>query len=322
MSTAATALSMPLVTRRVRAYFAPVNRTLKQATIFDPAVNGSFNLSSPPAPWMDLGWIENFTRQSGSKIAPLSAGSPATTLYQVRESTDATVVFAFKTWTKLSMALAAGAQHMNVLAAPSTGAAIGSGGKAVPATTLGVGSSATALVLSAARSFSAGAIVSVDSDYLGQVGFVGTGVSSAYVTSAAQVGNDVDYVRRVSFNVGRVVSVTPTTLQLAQPLLGGTPTAGMKVQQVLGFVDREGGSFFQEWSALFVLQGEQGDRLLFHYPRLQPISYPREYSAAIAAPIESVALEAAFRALPVVDGNDGEQVLCYRTYLPAATTLV
>ena len=153
MSTAATALSMPLVTRRVRAYFAPVNRTLKQATIFDPAVNGSFNLSSPPAPWMDLGWIENFTRQSGSKIAPLSAGSPATTLYQVRESTDATVVFAFKTWTKLSMALAAGAQHMNVLAAPSTGAAIGSGGKAVPATTLGVGSSATALVLSAARSF-------------------------------------------------------------------------------------------------------------------------------------------------------------------------
>jgi hypothetical protein len=136
------------------------------------------------------------------------------------------------------------------------------------------------------------------------------------------VGNDVDYIRRVSFNVGRVASVTSGTVQLSQPLPAGIPTAGMKVQQVLGFVDREGGSFFQEWSALFVMQGEQGDRLLFHYPRLQAMSPPRESSAALAAPIENVGLGASFRALPVTDGNDSEQVLCYRTYLPGSNTLV
>jgi hypothetical protein len=317
-----TLLSMPLVTRRVQAYFAPVNRAQEQATIFDPAVSGSFTLSAPPAPWVDLGWIENFARQSGSKVAPLTAGSPATALYQVRESTEATVSFGFKIWSKLSMALAAGAQHMNVLAAPLTGRAIGSGAKATPANSLGVGSSATSLVMSAPTSLTAGAIVSVDVDYLGQTGWVGTGISAAYVSSASAVGSDADYVRRVSFNVGRVVSATATTLQLAQPLLAGNPSAGMKVQQVVGFVDREGGSFFPEWSAVFVMQGEQGDRLIFHYPRLQPISYPREVSNTLAAPIEMIGPQAAFRALPVVDGNDGEQVLCYRTYLPAASALV
>jgi hypothetical protein len=316
------ALSVPLVTRRVRAYFAPVNRVLKQATIFDPAVYGSFNLNAPPAPWVDLGWIENFARQSGSKVAPLNAGSPAAPLYQIRESTEATVSFVFKTWSKLSMALAAGAQHMNVLAAPASGAAIGSGAKATPAVALGTGSSATSLIMSTTSAFSAGSILSVDLDYLGQTGFVGSGVSAAYVSSASAVGSDPDYVRRVSFNVARVVSAAGNTVTLAQPLIAGNPISGMKAQQLIGFVDREGGSFFQEWSALFVMPGEQGDRLIFHYPRLQPTMYPHESSSVLAAPIDSIGVGAAFRALPVTDGNDSEQVLSYRTYLPAASTLV
>jgi hypothetical protein len=315
------ALSLPLMTRRVRAYFAPVNRVLQQPTLFDPAISGAFSLSAPPALWIDLGWIENFVRQAGSKIIPLTGGAPATPLYQVRESTEASVSFRFKVWSKLSMALAAGAQHMNVLAAPGTGAAIGSGGKAIPAVLVGAGSTATALVVSG-TSIGAGAIVSVDLDYLGQLGFVGTGVSAAYVKSASAVGSDVDYVRRVSFNVARVAGVSGGVLQLAQGLPAGIPAGGMKLQQVQGFVDREGGSFFQEWSALFVMQGEQGDRVLFHYPRLQPMISARESGAMLAEPLESVGLAAEFRALPVIDGNDSEQVLCYRTYLPGATTLV
>ena len=322
MSTNATMAGLPLISRRVRAYFAPVNRVQKQATIFDPAVGGNFDLNAPPVPWIDLGWIEGFVRQSGSRISPFAAGAPAVALYQVRESTSASVAFVFKTWSKLSMALAAGAQHMNVLTAPTTGVAIGSGAKAITAVTLGAGSSALSLVMGSPVALQSGAIVSVDVDYLGQTGFVGTGVSAAYVNTAMAVGNDPDYVRRVSFNVGRVVSATATTLQLAQPLLAGTPSATMKVQQVVGFVDREGGSFFQEWSALFVLQGEQGDRLLFHYPRLQPTSSPKESSIALDAPLERFSLQAEFEALPVTDGNDGEQVLCYRTYLPAANTPV
>ncbi len=42
---------------RVSAYFAPVNRTAQQATIFDAAQSGAFALNSPPAPWVGLGWI-------------------------------------------------------------------------------------------------------------------------------------------------------------------------------------------------------------------------------------------------------------------------
>ncbi len=44
------------VTRRVRAYFAPVNRAAGVPTVFDAAQMGAFALDSPPAPWVDLGW--------------------------------------------------------------------------------------------------------------------------------------------------------------------------------------------------------------------------------------------------------------------------
>ena len=63
-----------------------------------------------------------------------------------------------------------------------------------------------------------------------------------------------DFIRRVTFNVSRVSSKTPTSLLLAQPLIG-PPTSGMGVQRVVAFVDREGSSFFQEWSGLFVIVG-------------------------------------------------------------------
>jgi hypothetical protein len=96
----------------------------------------------------------------------------------------------------------------------------------------------------------------------------------------------------------------------------------MRVQQVLGFVDREGGDFFQEWSGLFVMQGEQGERILFYYPRLQATGGPQETATALLAPIERVALTAAFCAFPVTDANDGQQAVCFRSFLPSPMTLI
>ncbi|MGA8109889.1 MAG: hypothetical protein WB974_10660, partial [Acidobacteriaceae bacterium] len=122
MSTTALLPALPPVGRSVRAYFAPVNRAQKQPTLFDPSRNGRFSVDSPPAPWISLGWIENFTRRSASRFGDLVTGSPGITQFQVRETVDATVSFRFKAWSKLSMALAAGSQHMNLLA-PATGAA-------------------------------------------------------------------------------------------------------------------------------------------------------------------------------------------------------
>jgi hypothetical protein len=325
MSTAPlTALpAMPPTTRRVRAYFAPVNRVSQTAAVFDPSVNGQFSLFSPPAPWIDLGWIEDFSRKSLSKTGTLVTGSPGVTQFQVKETVDASVSFRFKTWSKLTMALSAGSQHMNLLA-PAAGAPLnGSGSKAAAAVSLAsAGSTATFLSLSSTTGFAAGAIVAVDADYAGQTGFVGTGVSAAYVQSAAAVNSDPDYIRRVTFNVARVSQATSSGLQLAEPLIGGVPANTMRVQQVLGFVDREGGNFFQEWSGLFVMPGEQGERILYYYPRLQAMAGAAEAVTPLAAPLERIALSASFLALPVADANDGQQVVCFRSFLPSAMTLI
>lgn len=139
------------------------------------------------------------------------------------------------------------------------------------------------------------------------------------------MNSDANYIRRVTFNLGRVAQETATALVLTQPLLGGVPPAGANVQKIIAFVDREGGSFFQEWSGLFVAEEESGGRVCFFYPRLSattssgtPKVFQREEEVEISAPISSLALHAGFQAMPHVDENDGQTVLCYRSYFPAA----
>lgn len=326
MSTTLTAIApVAPATGRVRAYFAAVNRATGTPTIFDPAQNGAFNLDAPPAPWIDLGWISKFARKCGTKVDPLRAGSPAVTVGQVRAEIEATVAFEFETWGRLQATLASGSQQTNLLATASGAARNGSGGLAAAAVSLLTtpGSTATALNVgaTAAVGFSTGDLVAVDLDYTGQTGYVGSGVSAAYVQSAAAVGNDANYIRRVTLNVGFISGINSGLLTLASPLPAGTPTSAMKVSRLVGFCDREGASFFQEWSALFVLEGAQGDRILYHYPRLQAMQGSSEVAAALAAPLESVRLAGAFRALPVQDLNDGETVVCFRSYLPAPLRL-
>jgi len=136
------------------------------------------------------------------------------------------------------------------------------------------------------------------------------------------VGNDINYVRRVSLNVGRVVGIAGGMLQLGGALLAGVPPSGMQVSPLVGFVDREGGGFFQEWSGLFVMDGEQGDRVIYYYPRLQAMQGSAETVNALAGTLEQVSLAGAFRALPVTDANDGETVLSFRSYLPGALRAV
>jgi hypothetical protein len=326
MSSATVTYTTPTtpLTRRVRAYFAPVNRVAGQPTIFDPSVNGAFDLDSPPGPWIDLGWIADLSRKSASTVGVLNVGNPAAPQVQMRELIGATLSFRFLSWSKLSMALSAGSEHMNLLASAAGAAANGSGSKGLAAVSLTAGSTSTSLNLASTSlaGFTAGQRVVVDADYAGQTGYVGAGVSGAYVQTAVSVQNDPDYVRRVSFNVALVDAVTATGLTHAQPLLAGAPAAGMKVQAIEGFVDREGGSFFQEWSALLVMPGEQGERILYHYPRLQPTGGAQENTETLIGPIEWVTLGASFRALPVIDANDGEQVLCFRSFLPSPMTLI
>jgi hypothetical protein len=323
---AATWFSAPApVTRRVRAYFAPVNRVAAIPTLFDPTQQGSFPLDNPPAPWIDLGWIQDFSRKAASKSSSVLSGIPAAPLEQVRETLQAQVSLQFLSWTKLTMALATGAQHMNLLAAAGGVTAKADGAQAVAAVSVQPGSTATSIFLASADAadFTAGSIIALDADYAGQTGFVGSPISGAYVRQAI---TDADYIRRITFNVALVSQVTPTGLTLAQPLPAGAPVAGSKLQVVTGFVDREGGSFYQEWSALFVMLGSQGERIYFHYPRLQTTASAEESAIPLSSKNPDgqarVLLKAQFLALPVTDPLDGERVLCYRSFLPAANALV
>ncbi|KAA6456047.1 hypothetical protein DYQ86_26590 [Acidobacteria bacterium AB60] len=313
------------VARRVRAYFAPGKRGAEAPVVFDPSRQGGFDLDAPPVPWIDLGSIQGFTRSGTSRTAVMETGAPAAGFLQVRESLGAQVSFTFLNWTKLTMALATASQHMNVLAAASGGASAAVGAQAAPAVPVQSGSSATSLVLAGgdAAQFAAGQMIAVDIDYNGQTGFVGTPVAGAYLRKPLA---DVDYVRRVTFNVALAADVHANGLTLAQALPGGAPAAGAKVQALTGFVDREGGSFFQEWSGLFVMEGGLGDRIAYYYPRLQPATSAEETALPLAGKdkgkLERIALQARLLALPVTDPLDGERVVCYRSFVPAKNALV
>jgi len=324
-STALRAAMVP-ITRRVRAYFAAVDRGTETAAVFDPAKAGRFELDAPPAPWIDLGWVDNVKRLCETKTETIQAGPVGAAVAQLRGPIDAAIEFDFREWGKLQMALAGGSEHMNVLASDPDAEAQPSGGRPVPAVALLPGSSAGELALGegAVDAFSVNDLVAVDLDYQQQTGYVGSGVAAAYVSDTMAVLRDANYVRRVTFNVGRVAQKTATSLLLAQPLIGGPPGAGAAVQKVIAFVDREGGSFFQEWSGLFVFQEDGGGRACFYYPRLTPrlsgsgAGWEREGVVEIANPLRSLVLRASFTALPYTDGNDGQTVLCYRSYFPAA----
>lgn len=319
-----------LVNRRVRGFFAPVNRATGMPTIFDPAAMGTVSLDAMPAPWVDLGRCRNFARRSETKVEALRAGAPVMARGQARLEAGATIEFEFTQWSKLALALSAGVQQMNLLAPIAGATARGSGGGSVAAVPLTPGDGGAAPITAttlrvgatAAAMFSVGSLVVVDVDYAGQTGYVGSGASGGYVRSSAAIGGDVDYVRRVSLNVGLVQAVAGGVLTLAEPLLAGVPAAGMQVSRVVGFVDREGDGFLQEWSGLFCVEGEQGDRAFFHYPRLQAMAGAAEVREALSGTLGQFRLKGIFRALATKDIVDGSEVLCYRSYIPAPMSAI
>ncbi len=184
-----------------------------------------------------------------------------------------------------------------------------SGGTPAPGVAVLPGSTATELIFGAGvgSTFSAGCLIAVDVDYQQQTGYVGSGIAAAYVSSPAAVKQDPNYVRRVTFNVGRVAEVTATSVVLAQPLLGGVPAAGASAQVVVAFVDREGGSFFQEWSALFVAEDESGRTSVLllsaaEFGKRQdfrPGNSCAKSFTAIEKPLSAISLRASFLALPL-----------------------
>ena len=300
---------------KVRAYFAPVNRTTETGTVFDPSA--AFDLHHPSAPWVDLGMVCNFKRVAKSTMGAVRTGTAGVTQVQFRKLVDARVSLDFCEWGKLQMAVAASSQHMNVL--QSDGAqARASGGSAKPGQALLAGSTASQILLdpSVLGDYAVVELIVVDVDYAAGMTELGTGITGGVALAASQL--DVDAVRRVSFNVGCVAAVTATGLQLEAPLPGGAPASGARVQKVVGYVDREGASFLQEWSALFALEQESGGQVFFYYPRLQSSAPAEETVTALTDGLSAAYLHAEFAAMAATDANDGETVVCYRSSIQAA----
>jgi len=308
--------------RLVRAYAAPVDRSAGSITAFDPASYVNFNLDAPPAPWIDLGWVENFQRAAATRYIGLRSGPAANIALQYRTQPEARVEFDLLSWGKVQLALSSGTQQMNVLQEVVGKPPQPSGALAVAASAVAAGSTQSEIFLSAQdlALYAVGDIIAVDLDYNGETGYIGSGAPGAYLASPLE-GPFIDLVRRVTFNVSRVCGTTSSSLLLAEPLLAA-PTTSMSVQKVIAFVDREGSSFFQEWSGLFIVAPDSGGACCFYYPRLQPAAGAAESKHELAAPLFSHRLHVNLCALPTTDQNDNETVLCYRSYMPAAAAAV
>ena len=255
-------------------------------------------------------------------MGTVRSGAAGVAQTQFRKLTDARVSVDFCEWGKLQMALAASSQHMNVLESAGTQPRA-SGGVAKAGQPVLAGSSATLILLdpSVLSNYSVGELMVVDVDYAAGMTELGTGITGGVAAQTQQRATmDADAIRRVSYNVGCVSAITATGLQLDAPLLGGAPASGARVQKVVAFVDREGANFFQEWSALFALEETSGGRVYFYYPRLQAAAPAEETVAVLASGVNATLLHAEFAALAATDANDGESVVCYRSYVPAAGT--
>src|SRR5258708_12990101 len=99
------------VARQTRAYFAPVDRVSGPTAIFDPSKDSGFQLDAPLAPWIDLGWIENFQRTTTSQIEALIAGTAGAGVAQARHGLGARVDSQFPDWEKFQMSLPACPPH-------------------------------------------------------------------------------------------------------------------------------------------------------------------------------------------------------------------
>lgn len=320
MSTDLAASNQPVSTA-VHAFVAPVQRDSNQPTIFDASQAASFDIANPPSPWVGLGPVEGFQRTAVDESTSVQSGTDATVVAQFRKKLEAHVSFAFRRWGKLQLAMGTGGTHWNVLATRVGGQPGPTGGEAVPATLILNGSIATALQIDPqfAAQIAPGDLVAVDFDYSQQLGCVGLGFPGAYVVSSGSVQSQTDFIRRVTFNLGKIATVAGGTVTLENPLPAGDPPSSARLQQVVGFTDREGGAFRQEWSALFFEETVSGGRLCYYYPRLQSLPQAAEKKSLILGDYEAMLLQAHLLALPATDPQDGVSALWYRTYIPPKT---
>jgi hypothetical protein len=333
-----------------RGYFAPFNQQQAVATansalgptIYDLQVTGKFIdgaagsfITAQPG-WFDLGWIKNFKFTPGSKTGNIMTGYRGAIRAKYRAETSEKMSCLFMEATRTAMSISTGTQVFNLLAASGAGnvgqlgplSASGAQSFAMTSYSASGGVGGAAVLTGAAgagAAFPVGTYIVCDIDYngtsFGYVGDAGANVFPGAVT-------DVDFIRKTSDYVACVAAVNGNALTLTGPFVGGgnnsagnaptSPQAGSKIQGVVGYASREGGTYIKEWSAIFVLGTIDGAQILFYYPRIAPDAFGglTEENLPNATAMQTNGLAGTFDALAFDDPLDGETVVRYSAYYP------
>jgi len=333
--------NMLLIGAGYRAFFAPYNAALGSAsantalgpTILDLQTGGPFNTYAPPAGFTDLGWIKDFKITPASKIGQVRSGYRGAVRAQYRGQVGESFEFKFREASRMAFKISTGTDPFNLLdasMASSAGPLSASGAPKTAMVSYVPGPPAVLNVSNAAAiSASAGDFLVADIDYnpatYGLIGEAGVPVFPNAVT-------DIDYIRKTSDFVARIVGVVGNAITLDQPFVGGgngttslpantpqgTPPAGSNVQLISGWACREGGTFITEWSGLFVLDTIDQAQIALYYPHVS-INQFRDIAAwAIenvgTTDLTGYELDCVMEALAFDDPLDGETVVGYTAY--------
>ena len=317
-----------------RAYFAPFD-VYDSAQTFNTSIGpmmvdlttGPFDRGSLPSNFFDAGWIKDFKLTPESKVGSVRSGYRGAIHVQYKGQVGESFDFKFREYARLQYKLATGSSVINLLsgATPTTaGPVSASGAPTTLMSSYAVAGGVGTLTVPSSSGFAVGDWIVCDIDYntatYGIIGDVGTPVFQNAVT-------DVDYIRKTSDYVAKVANKTATTLVLDQPFAGGgssgnvVPQAGSKIQKIKGWTAREGGTYFAEWTALFLLDTIDGAQIAVYYPHVS-VGQPKDIAANWA--IENIGttdlggyeLDASYVALAFDDPLDGETVVGYKGFYP------
>lgn len=342
-----------------RAYFMPYNYAIGSAvasTLFGPTIvdltQGPFDSYLPPFNMADLGWIKDFKITVDSKIGQVRSGYRGAIRAQYRGQVGESFECKFNEYGRMQVKLACGTNVFNIFSASGlSGGGLGpltaSGAPSANVTAYNPGSpvgwglatgqttppTLTLATIPQLSQIYPGSWIVADQDYtVGQFGIIGDAGVPVYQNAVT----DVDYIRKTSDYVARVVSISGNVLTLDQPFVGGgsgspapnfNPATGfvsftnpqVRCQAIKGFAAREGGTFIGEWTCLLQMNTVDTAQLVVYYPHIS-IAQNRDYANAWT--IENAGttdesgfqLDSQFNALAFDDPLDGETVVSYRAY--------
>lgn len=318
-----------------RAYFAPFDAA-SAANSSDTSVgptmvdlsDGPFSTSTIPAGFTDLGWIKDVKATPQSKIGQVRSGYRGAVRVQYRGEVGEQLEFKFREYGRMQFKLANGTNVFNLLKNtapdPNLVGPVSASGSPIVANMTSYTAATATLVVDSASGLAVNDWIVCDIDYnTATYGIVGDSMTPIFKNAVT----DVDYIRKNSDYVSRVLSINGNNVVLSQPFVGGgglgnkVPQAGSKIQKIVGWAAREGGTFISEWSAFLLMDTIDQAQICYYYPHL---SIAQNRDAINPWAIENIGttdlggreMDALFNALAYDDPEDGETVVRYAAFYP------